>query len=262
MEETAEVSKTRRRGSWTTIIADDEAKRIATEISLHGYGTLADCVSEEEIQLMQVVAQASVQRSGGEYTHFVGLSAFAGTVLSALAESPRFNDLCRRLYEFATGKAAPAMDFYLVFRCLQGVTGQRHSYRFHYDSHIVTALLPVVIPEDIPNGNLLIIPFSRSQRRFYLSNLIDKIIIGNVIAQTILRVAARRGKMGFVSVRMRPGTIYFFLGYQSIHTNEPCKPDRLRATALFHYGDPHINSPLSLLTKGAARKLANVGHGR
>jgi hypothetical protein len=254
MEETDEDDKTRRRGSWTTIIADDEARRIAAEISLRGYGTLPDCISEYEIQSLRAVAEASVQKSGGEYTHFVGLSAFAGTVLSALAESAPFNDLCRRLYEFATGQAGSPMAFHLVFRCLQGITGQRHSYRFHYDSHIVTALLPVVIPDEIPNGNLLIIPFSRSLRRFYVSNLVDKIIVRNVIAQTIFRVCAHRGKMGFVSVRMRPGSIYFFLGYQSIHTNEPCKPDRLRATALFHYGDPHINSPISLLTKGLMHK--------
>jgi len=41
---------------------------------------------------------------------------------------------------------------------------------------------------------------------------------------------------------MQAGTICFFWGYRSIHTNEPCDPAKLRATALFHYGDPHLGS--------------------
>lgn len=46
---------------------------------------------------------------------------------------------------------------------------------------------------------------------------------------------------------MVPGKLYLFWGYRSIHTNEPCDPDAIGATALFHFADPHSNSTLKLV---------------
>jgi hypothetical protein len=60
------------------------------------------------------------------------------------------------------------------------------------------------------------------------------------LAQRKFLRAARRSST--ISIRMKPGSLYFFWGYRSVHTNEPCDPDKLRATALFHYGDPHQDS--------------------
>jgi hypothetical protein len=50
---------------------------------------------------------------------------------------------------------------------------------------------------------------------------------------------------------MKPGNLYLFWGYRSIHTNEPCDPDKIRATALFHYVDPHIGSRLKRALRGS-----------
>ena len=44
-------------------------------------------------------------------------------------------------------------------------------------------------------------------------------------------------------IKMVPGNLYLFWGYRSVHTNEPCDPASIRATALFHYANPH--QPLS-----------------
>jgi hypothetical protein len=67
-------------------------------------------------------------------------------------------------------------------------------------------------------------------------------LVDNRAAQLVLRLVARRHKLNTVAIRLQPGTLYFFWGYRSIHTNEPCDADKLRATALFHYGDPHRDS--------------------
>ena len=47
-------------------------------------------------------------------------------------------------------------------------------------------------------------------------------------------------------LKMKPGNIYVFRGYQSLHANEPCLPSDLRATALYHFGDPHENNALTV----------------
>jgi hypothetical protein len=123
------------REKWPTTFAGDRlAERIAAEIDERGYSTLSNCLSEAELEPVREIARSSVRRSGGEYVHYKGLDAFAGTVLSELARSASFADLCRRIYELATAETAPEVSFFFVFRCLQGLTGHRSSYRFHYDS--------------------------------------------------------------------------------------------------------------------------------
>lgn len=227
--------------SWRHTLGDAEVARLAKDIDQQGYGVLSNFVSEGELEPARALATAAVDAAGGEYVCFTGPDALAGTVLSEIPQSARFRNLCQRLYELGTGHSAPEVDFYQIFRCLQGTTGQRHSYRFHYDSYVVTALLPVVIPETGRRGDLLIIPEPRPIRRRYLANVLDKALVDNALTQKRFRRAARHGSSA-IAIRMQPGNLYFFWGYRSVHTNEPCDPDKLRATALFHYGDPHQNS--------------------
>jgi hypothetical protein len=227
--------------SWRHSIGDVEAARLARDIDQQGYGVLRNYVSERELEPARALATAAVDTARGEYVCFTGPDALAGTVLSELPQSPGFRNLCQRLYELGTGHNAPEVEFYQIFRCLQGTTGLRHSNRFHYDSYVVTALLPVAIPETGGRGDLLIIPKPRPIRRRYLANVLDKVLVDNALTQMRFRRAAR-DRSSTIAIRMQPGNMYFFWGYRSVHTNEPCDPDKLRATALFHYGDPHQNS--------------------
>lgn len=176
--------------------------------------------------------------------------------MGELPKSEAFKNLCRRLYEAGTGRAATEAKFYQVLRCLQGRAGQTRSWYFHYDSYVVTALLPVAIPSEGPRGDLLIIPNTRHIRRLYLTNLLDKLLIENRFAQAVLRSITRRRRFNTVSIQLQPGNIYLFWGYRSIHTNEACDPDKLRATALFHYGNPHRDSRLRRLIQ--KRSAANT----
>lgn len=242
---------------WNRSVTDSEAARIAADINRLGYGILSNYVSEEELESARTLALAAVEASGGEYVCFTGPEALAGTVLSELPQSAAFKDLCRRLYEQGTGETAPEVSFYQIFRCLKGATGQSHSYRFHYDSYVLTALLPVAIPEAGLHGDLLVIPNVRRIRRLYPSNVLDRVLVENKIAQIIFRLAARRRSPKIVAIRLQPCNMYFFWGYRSIHTNEPCDHDKLRATALFHYGDPHQNSQIRALI-GARKAKASA----
>lgn len=243
--------------NWNCRIPDEEVARIAADMNREGYGILSNYVEEEELKPLRSIANAAVRMSGGEYVCFTGPDALAGTVLSQLPQSTAFKDLCRRLYELAVSETAPEVEFYQIFRCLHGATGARHSYRFHYNSYVLTALLPVEIPKEGLRGDLLVIPGTRRIRRWYLSNILDKLIVHNKIAQTFLRMVTRRRSLNTVAIEMQPGNMYFFWGYCSVHTNEPCDPDKLRATALFHYGDPHRNSKVRALIRNA-RGLATA----
>ena len=62
------------------------------------------------------------------------------------AASPAFVNLLHLVYEQGSGHAAPKQSLYQVLRCLNGKSGLKHAFCFHYDSYVVTALLPVIIP--------------------------------------------------------------------------------------------------------------------
>lgn len=232
---------------WQKSFSDADVVRIAADMSRQGYAVLGQFVSEQELEPVRALIHASVSAAHGEYVDFRGPDALEGTILSALPEAASFKDLCRRLYELGTGRAAPEVEFYQVLRCLQGRAGQTRSWYFHYDSYVVTALLPVAIPSEGPRGDLLMIPNTRPLRRLYLANLLDKMLIENSLAQTVLRSITRRKRFNTASIQLHSGNVYLFWGYRSIHTNEACDPDKLRATALFHYGNPHERSRLRRL---------------
>jgi len=233
--------------SFRSTITHQEALRVAADIERQGYGALPGFVSQDELEPLRSIARVGAQQSRGEYFYLTRLTDVSGTVLAELAQSTCFKNFCKNLYEMATGDTAPEDNFFFVFRCLQGASGQRHSYQFHYDSHILTALLPVEIPESGPKGDLVLFPHVRPIRRRYYSSVLDKLALANKLSQTTLRAAARRRRLGAIAIRLQPGTVYFFWGYRSIHANEPCEPGKLRVTALFHYGDPHRNSSLQSL---------------
>jgi hypothetical protein len=244
-------------GTWSRAITDAEAARIAAEINCRGYGTLSNYVSEAELKPVRAIARAAVRASGGEYALWAGTDAFAGTVLSELPHSAAFRDLCRRLLEHGAGNAAGEADFYQTFRCIQGGTAQsrRHSYAFHYDGCVLTTILPVAIPENAPHGDLLIIPNTRSIRRWYLSSLLETNLVKSAPVQLILRMLARRRKLNTIAVRLKPGDIYFLWGYRSLHANEACGRDTLRATAIFQYGNPHEHTRLCTMLRNVMPRI-------
>jgi hypothetical protein len=122
----------------------------------------------------------------------------------------------------------------------------------------VTALLPVIIPSQGSAGHLVMAPNWRPVRSSYLFNLLDKIILDNPATQYLLRLGFRSGLLKLKQIPMVPGNLYLFWGYRSVHANEACDPDKIRATALFHFGDPHANSGLRRFT-GRAKSRSRIG---
>jgi len=124
-------------------------------------------------------------------------------------------------------------------------------------SYVVTALLPVIIPSQGRAGHLIMASNTRPVRSLYLFNLLDKIILDNPATQFLLRHAFRSGLLKLKQIPMVPGNLYFFWGYRTVHANEACDPDKIRATALFHFGDPHADSGLRRFT-GRAKSRART----
>jgi hypothetical protein len=132
-----------------------------------------------------------------------------------------------------------------TLRCLTGNGGRRESLIFHYDSFVLTTIMPVCMPESGERGDLLMLPNRRRLRHSYLRNLVDKVLVDNKWVQTYLKNRFAMDDKAFTRIAMQPGHMYLFWGYRSLHTNLPVAEDALRATAVFHYHNVHGSSSLA-----------------
>ena len=222
-------------------------------MNTRGYGIAENCIPPDSLAELRRFIQDSVDQTGGEYIAFSGPDAMRGTFLQDLAASANFQTLCREIYSIGTHKPAPPVSFYQLLRCLAGKTGAQNAYFFHYDSYVLTVLVPILIPTEGQPGDLIMFPNTRPVRRTYFGNLIDKLFLDNRLTQNRLRRGVISGRLMPERIKMQPGNAYFFWGCRSIHTNESCDPDKIRATALLHYVDPYADSWL----RKALLKLRN-----
>lgn len=221
-----------------------DPKEIVAEINATGFSVVKNYIAPSQLKLAQDFALAAVKKSPANCTIFRGPGALSGTFMHELPADPDFVKLCCNIYEEGTGEKARDTRCYQVLRCLSGPSGRRNSMRFHFDSHVLAALIPVIIPADGTPGDLLLIPNLRKIRKSYALNLIDKAILASPFQQRRLKNMYIRGDERLIHVKLIPGNLYFFWGYTSAHTNEQCNLDKVRSTALFHYVDPHAASGL------------------
>jgi len=237
-------------------ISDDQIDALTTAMNTKGIGVLPGYIGADQLAHLQAFVEQRVAGAGGEYVGLIGKAAHDGTMLGDITDQPRFIELLHRVYEAGARRKAPDQSIYQVLRCLKGNSGLRHSLIFHYDSYVITALLPIIIPSEGNAGHLVMWPNSRGIRSSYPLNMIDKILLDNKLTQRLLGYLVGRGGRWLKKVAMVPGNLYFFYGYRTIHANEACDPDKIRATALFHFGDPHAESAIRHFT-GKAKVRAN-----
>lgn len=225
-------------------LSDHAVRDLADQVERTGFAVVPNYLAQDTLEELQALSRQCVSQAGGEYVARTGREDVAGTLLSALPEQPDFTSLLQRLYQRATGRPAPRQAVYQVLRCLTGRTARKECFIFHYDSYVVTLLLPILIPTEGLSGHLVLWPNLRAVRPTYMLNLLDKLLVDNKLSQFILKRLFLIGWLKLCRIEMVPGNLYIFWGYRTLHTNEPCDPQNIRATALFHFGDPHGDSPL------------------
>lgn len=225
-------------------VSEMNVSQMASDMESSGYCCIPSYVSGQDLLQMQEFASSVIEHPGQTSISLKRSEQFSGTKFEKLANSQSFRDIFSKLYEFATGNPSPEVTFYQVLRCLTGKDIAKESLVSYYDSFLITALLTIMIPTKGKRGDFLMFPNTRRIRSARLTNLVEKMLVDNKISQSVLKRVAQSGYFGVKRISLVPGNLYFFWGYRSIHTNEPCDPDQLRSTALFHFADPHADSQL------------------
>lgn len=218
-------------------------QQIAEQIDARGFSQLSGALSASELNLLRAYTDAQAQLHKGEYFAHHGEKFLSQSPLAALWESEDFQQLLARLYHCATGKESASRQIFPVLRCVQGNQGRRESNCFHFDASLVTVLVPIFIPtEGEERGDLMLFPNLRKVRHNAIFNAIEKALVQNALTRKLIVMAIERGWIKPVTLTLKPGDIYVFWGYRTLHANKPCGPQITRATAIFHFGDPHAGS--------------------
>lgn len=241
-------------------------KQVSEQINAQGFSQISGALDANELQLLRAYTEAQAKLHRGEYFAHHGEKLLSQSPLSSLWESADFQQMLANLYRCATGVDAASSQIFPVLRCVQGNQGRRESNSFHFDASLVTVLVPVFIPtEGDERGDLLLFPNLRKIRRNAVFNAIEKALIQNAFSRKLLVMAIERGWVKPETLTLKPGDIYVFWGYRSLHANKPCGPEVTRATAIFHFGDPHAGSLTTRLilqinqrrARRASRKAGN-----
>lgn len=223
---------------------DLTAQDLYKKLNLDGIVEIPAFVSSEDLIKAQNIAKEAIESSGTEYRAFSNDEGPEGHFLNELLQKFGLQKTCHSICEFADGVDYSNAETLLVWRNFRGRASQGHVLKFHYDSYIISALIPILIPEEGKRGDFLIIPNTRKVRKSYVVNLLDKLMLDNILTQWFLKLLYF-GRSSFIKkIQLNPGSLYIFWGYRSIHTNDNVDGDKMRSTAIFHCLNPHAENSL------------------
>ena len=219
------------------------AQRIVHDMNTLGHATLEGAISEEALADLRQYVRTQTIKHNQQYFAYHGYEALAGTPLAHLGQSRDFASGLNRLHQLGTGKDAASQQVFPVLRCVQGGSGLKESNAYHYDATLITMLLPIFIPDEgEQRGDLVMFPNLRAVRSNVLFNAVEKALLQNKLCRRFVSWCIEHRFIKPTVLRIEPGNVYFFWGYRSLHANQACSPAVTRATALFHFGDPHAGS--------------------
>jgi hypothetical protein len=224
-------------------ISNEEISAAITDMNTVGVGVIRNIFSENTLADCREFVARQLRHYGGEYFSLVGNADHGDSLLGEIGRSSIMHGLLKQAYEEITRKPALPSPIYQVLRVISGETAKSQSYQFHYDAYIVTALAPILIPNGSPEerGDMIIYPNCRGHRSLTM-NVIEKMILQNRFIQILSGKPWVRRLFKAKVLSIVPGNLYLFRGYQSFHGNMPVKGTAVRATAIFHYGNPHETS--------------------
>jgi hypothetical protein len=228
------------------------AQALAQSMDESGIRVLHDIVPDSVLAKLRSMVAALIEQNGAKYFGYSGAEWITSSCLAPLFEDPGLHALLRQLYVRKMGALPPSDRILPVMRVLAGTQGVRHSNNFHYDSYVVSILLPVLIPDGgaEPAGNLAMFPNLRNARRSVIVNILEKILMEKMLNR-IWRSPRVQKWLSAKVVTLTPGNLYFIWGMRSLHANQACGPSSVRCTVLLFFGDPHEGSVL----KGLSRRL-------
>lgn len=226
------------------IANDQNLDQLARRLDTEGIVCVEGAVPPESLQRWRDQLDQLIEKQGFRYFSIIQPWKERGSAYEELAADANLRALLTGLTTRGCSNHKAEGDIFNVLRVIAGPNGKQKSFMFHYDASVVTMLIPLQIPEGKPEdaGDLIAWPNRRPIRGSSVANAFDKLLIQNPLSRWwwSRRITGRPDDRNIH--RLTPGNIYLFWGYRTLHANLGCKSNTLRATLLFHHGDPHQGS--------------------
>jgi hypothetical protein len=234
------------------IVRDLDAAEIAAGLDSRGFVCLPDAIGPAWLDRARAHVEMLAAKRSGNYFALNWPGREEGSPWQEMTSDAGMKKLLAELARLGCPKAKVDDEIYNVLRVVAGASGDSKSLCYHYDNTVITALVPVLIPEgpERKAGELVVYANRRPYRRSVLTNMAEKAVMQSDWYRKRFTETLPEGEIEEIKL-LKPGNLYLFWGYRSYHANFPVKHDLLRATFLMHQGDPHGTS----LALAAIKKL-------
>lgn len=228
--------------------AKSQFSSVTEAIREDGFYCLKDAVRQDFLKELQEGVNELISIHGKRYFSLIrpeiGSEKY-NLVFEKIYNDIHFNSFLNKLANHFSSFEITSKNGFNILRVVTGRKTDEQSLKFHYDSTLVTALVPIFIPsgKQHESGHFIAFPNSRNIRSSALVNIIEKFFIQNKISQKLLPNILLKSKKKKI-IELEPGNIYFFSGIQTLHANYPVNKEYIRATLLCFHGDPYPNSSL------------------
>ena len=221
-----------------------DARAVAADLDQTGWVCLENVISPDWLTRAQDHVRSLLDKHGERFFVIIRPADEENSLASEVAHHPLMQNLLRKVVEIGCPQGiVDGDDIYNTLRVVAGPDGCKGSREFHYDADVVTALVPIFIPDtDQASGELVVFPNKRGYRNL-LFNLMEKALVQSRPYRRMMVREAERNHDAHCRF-LRPGNVYLFWGYRTYHGNMPCRSNVLRATMLLHFGNPHGKSAL------------------
>ena len=234
---------------------ETQFQKIAEELNTYGLVVISDFFSPSDLERARIEVQEKISEFNNRSVSLVGNPRIVGSEFDR--HSQRIETLFRNIGLFEPACQNVNDDLLEVVRIIAGdqvSASQNHAY--HFDSHVLTALFPIMIPNDlVDNGDLVLWPNIRSAHGGFIINALQKAVAQNPFARWIFSKESIRNAVGARSIALKPGNLYIFWGYRSYHGNLPISKDKVRATALYHMFYRHHSNPVLKFARSRRKRI-------
>lgn len=225
---------------------------IKKNFDLRGYCELKNFISKKELKSLKKFVQLNLKKNNDK-TFF--LSSRSNNLINRYFNNNKMLKKKIKLFLHKLSEKFDIADYkkkeiYTVLRVIKNERIQNESYKFHFDSHLFTIIVPIFIPntKKSNNGHLFISPNLRKINKSILINIFQKITY-QILLKKILGYKKLIKVLNFKKIVLKPGSIFLFNGFRNLHGNADIANGDLRATLLIHFYDIFESSKLVNLNR-------------
>ena len=219
------------------------ASWLANRLDNDGVVQLRDVISDEWLESLRVWLTDHIADHGDGDFLIAEADQEIGSPAHQLVSDPALQQLFRETASLRLPEAVAGQQIQCGIPVRAGTGRKFRSRLFHYDTSVLTMLVPIFIPraELGTCGELAAFGNKRPFRRSVASHLVDLILTYNSAYRRRVTKAVLDAPEKYI-VDFQPGDACVFWGYRTYHGNLNCAPGLIRATLVLQYGEVHSDS--------------------